>query len=77
MDRDNQALPSSTPFDRQLRLIMDTVPAMVWTARPDGFRDFMNRRWLEYTGLQSAWIMAHGEQALQGGTPMEREIRLR
>jgi PAS domain S-box-containing protein len=53
MDRDNQALPSSTPFDRQLRLIMDTVPAMVWTARPDGFRDFMNRRWLEYTGLSS------------------------
>jgi PAS domain S-box-containing protein len=35
----------------QLRLIIDTVPAMTWSALPDGSRDFLNQRWLEYTGL--------------------------
>ena len=35
----------------QLRLIIDTVPAMIWSALPDGSRDFLNQRWLEYTSL--------------------------
>ena len=26
------------------------MPQIVWTARPDGFIDFYNRRWFEYTG---------------------------
>src|SRR5437773_12046333 len=34
-----------------LRLVIDTVPALVWSTLPDGSRDFLNRRWLEYTGL--------------------------
>jgi PAS domain S-box-containing protein len=35
----------------QQRLVIDTVPGLVWTALPDGSRDFLNQRWLEYTGL--------------------------
>jgi len=31
--------------------VFDALPAMVWTARPDGHIDFANRRWSEYTGL--------------------------
>ena len=34
-------------FDR----VLDALPAMVWTALPDGHIDFVNRRWCEYTGL--------------------------
>ncbi|HTV57405.1 MAG TPA: sigma 54-interacting transcriptional regulator [Verrucomicrobiae bacterium] len=34
-----------------LRLIVDAIPAMVWTALPAGSRDFANQRWLDYTGL--------------------------
>ena len=33
--------------------VLDALPAMVWTALPDGHIDFVNRRWSEYTGL--AW----------------------
>jgi len=29
----------------------DTIPQLVWTARPDGTIDYANRRWYEYTGL--------------------------
>ncbi|WP_287149465.1 PAS domain-containing protein [Mesorhizobium sp.] len=31
--------------------VFDTLPAMVWTAQPDGHFDFANRRWSDYTGL--------------------------
>jgi PAS domain S-box-containing protein len=34
-----------------LRLVVDTIPAMAWSTRPDGVADFLNQRWLDYTGL--------------------------
>ena len=36
---------------RKLRTVIDTIPAMAWTARPDGSNEFVNKRWAEYTGL--------------------------
>jgi PAS domain S-box-containing protein len=35
----------------ELRCIVDALPGLVWTARPDGHIDFLNQRWCEYTGL--------------------------
>ena len=35
----------------RLRLVIDTTPALLLSALPDGFIDFFNRRWLEYVGL--------------------------
>ncbi|MDK1494712.1 PAS domain S-box protein [Sinorhizobium sp. 7-81] len=35
----------------ELREVIETVPAMVWTALPGGRVDFINRRWQEFTGL--------------------------
>src|ERR1700680_3080669 len=35
----------------RLRLVIDTIPAHVWSPRADGSVDFVNRRWLETTGL--------------------------
>ena len=35
----------------RIRLIIDTIPTMAWTVRPDGVVDFVNQRWLDYTGL--------------------------
>lgn len=35
----------------RLRLVVDTIPALVWSALPDGSVDFVNERWLQYTGL--------------------------
>jgi PAS domain S-box-containing protein len=37
--------------EERLRLVIDTIPTMAWTVRPDGSVDFLNQRWLEYTGL--------------------------
>ena len=38
---------------KKLRDVIDTIPAMAWTALPDGSNAFVNRRWAEYTGLSS------------------------
>ena len=35
----------------RIRLIIDTMPMMAWTVRSDGAVDFVNRRWVDYTGL--------------------------
>jgi len=34
-----------------VRLVVDTIPALAWSARPDGSAEFFNRRWLDYAGL--------------------------
>ena len=42
-----QALRAS---EHHLRLITETIPALVWRTTPDGGVDYVNRRVLEYTG---------------------------
>jgi NO-binding membrane sensor protein with MHYT domain len=37
--------------EEHLRLVTDTTPAMIHSARPDGYLDFFNKRWLEYLGV--------------------------
>src|SRR5580658_10383623 len=37
--------------ENRIRLVIDTAPAMLHSARPDGYLDFFNRRWLEYLGV--------------------------
>jgi len=36
--------------ENRIRLVVDTTPAMLYTARPDGELDFFNKRWLDYLG---------------------------
>src|SRR6202051_4266365 len=37
-----------------LRLTIDTIPVLAWCTRPDGWNEFLNQRWLDYTGLTIA-----------------------
>ena len=39
--------------ENRLRTIIDTIPALAWSARPDGSAEFFNRRWLDYAGLSA------------------------
>ncbi|MDG2517876.1 PAS domain-containing sensor histidine kinase [Lysobacter soli] len=38
--------------ERNLRLTIDTIPTLAWSARADGGADFFNRHYLDYVGLQ-------------------------
>ncbi len=46
----------------QFRRLADALPQIVWAARPDGFVDYFNERWYEFTGFareqfgQQGWI---------------------
>jgi len=44
--------------ERNLSLIIDTIPTLAWSAAPDGSADFLNQRWLDYTGMTAE--QAHG-----------------
>jgi len=46
-----KALVEITNSEDRLRTIIDTIPALAWSARPDGSAEFFNRRWLDYAGL--------------------------
>ncbi len=41
----------SQHFDEGFRVIAEAMPQLVWAARPDGTIDYLNRRWIEYTGV--------------------------
>jgi PAS domain S-box-containing protein len=38
---------------RQLREVINTIPASAWSAAPDGSVEFINERWLEFGGAAS------------------------
>jgi PAS domain S-box-containing protein len=75
------------------RVIIDTIPTMLWTVQPDGLVDFVNQRWLDYTGLslagglQDPTRIVHAEDLPKArkkwladwaaGGPYEDEMRLR
>jgi PAS domain S-box-containing protein len=78
--------------ERRFRQLADAMPQIVWTTRPDGTIDYLNRRWTEFTGLpetlgNEGWkqilhpddappAQQRWEACLQSGAPFEMEIRL-
>jgi formate hydrogenlyase transcriptional activator len=50
--------------EAKLRQVIETIPALAWSARTDGSAEFFNRPWLEYAGLSydqardSGWVKA-------------------
>jgi PAS domain S-box-containing protein len=50
-------------MESELRRVVDALPGLVWTARPDGHIDFLNQRWCEYTGHDVAEACGQGWQS--------------
>ena len=50
--------------EAELRQVVDTIPAIVWSALPDGSNSYVNSRWVEYSGMSpehaagSGWEVA-------------------
>ncbi|MEO7802223.1 MAG: PAS domain-containing sensor histidine kinase [Ginsengibacter sp.] len=42
---------SSNINDKGFELLANALPLIVWSARPDGFIDFFNQKWYDYTGF--------------------------
>ena len=46
-----------------LRTMIDKIPILAWSCRPDGTAELLNQRWLDYTGLSSEEGRGWGWQA--------------
>jgi PAS domain S-box-containing protein len=87
-DSDEDAIRRS---ERELREVMDTIPAMVWIGLADGSNVSVNRHWTEYAGLSPTalgWQAAVHPDDLErhfeafrkcsaAGVPFEDEVRFR
>ena len=54
---DRRALTDS---ENRFRTLADTMPQMVWSTLPDGFHDYYNARWYEYTGAPAGTTDGEG-----------------
>jgi PAS domain S-box-containing protein len=50
--------------EQRLRALADSMPQLAWTAQPDGFTAWYNRRWYEYTGTTPAQMEGWGWQVV-------------
>lgn len=50
--------------EEQYRFLTEAVPQQIWTARPDGGLDFVNRRVLDYFGRTEAEMLGEGWQGV-------------
>jgi PAS domain S-box-containing protein len=88
-----KALDEIRRSEDRLRLVIDTIPTLVWRAGPEGIPDFLNQPALDYTGISldraaTDWPRAFHPDDKKGmlvkwaairesGTPGELEARLR
>ncbi len=52
---------ASRENEARFRTIIDAMPQMVWSAKPDGRHDYYNRGWYEYTGIRPSDVGSRGE----------------
>jgi PAS domain S-box-containing protein len=58
--------------EKELRQVIETIPAMAFTALPDGSGTFVSMRWNEYTGLSVEDRSGSGWQAATHPEDLER-----
>ena len=57
-----------------LAVLADMMPQLVWSTRPDGFHDYYNRRWYDYTGSTREQTEGAGWSTLLHADDLERSI---
>lgn len=75
--------------ETNVRTILQTIPAAVWTARPDGAVDFLTENWSDRFDLRTGWewtsavhpddredVVQRWREALAAGRALDREARL-
>src|SRR3954469_21451378 len=56
----NRPVKALTSSDQELRLLVETIPALVWRAGPEGNIDYVNKRVLEYLGKPLGEVIGWG-----------------
>ena len=62
--------------EARFRAIADSMPQMVWSTRPDGFHDYYNARWYEFTGVPTGSTDGEGWNGMFHPDDQERAFRV-
>jgi len=57
--------------ERELRLVIDTIPALSWSTLADGPNEYCSKGWMEYTGMKPGEELGYGW--LEAFHPEDRE----
>src|SRR5579872_6848680 len=63
MDELLEAQLKAKRAEQELRDLLDTIPAVVWVAQPDGGNTYANSRFVEYSGMSPAQTAGGGWRA--------------
>jgi PAS domain S-box-containing protein len=67
-------ITSAKESEDRTRLMIDTVPAQLWTETPEGVVDFVNRRWVDYTGMTLEQAVGSGWNRMVHPDDIERVL---
>src|SRR5271168_1407801 len=67
-------ITSAKESEERIRLIIDAVPAQLWTESPEGVVDFVNRRWIDYTGMTLEQAVGSGWNRMVHPDDLERVL---
>jgi formate hydrogenlyase transcriptional activator len=61
--------------EERLRTIIDMVPSFLWTSLPDGSKEYLNKRWYDYTGLSLEEGQGWGWKVVVHPEDLDRLVR--
>ena len=59
----------------EFQFVTDFMPQMVWSTQPDGYHDFFNKQWYDYTGLSYEQTKNNGWSLVLHSDDYERTIK--
>src|SRR3984957_13780796 len=71
----NDALEKLGQEAARLQTVIDTVPSFLWTSLPDGSKEYLNKRWYEYTGLSLEQAKGWGWKVVVHPDDLDRLVR--
>src|SRR6202048_4614023 len=72
--------PDQARQAQNVRIVVDAIPTLAWSAEADGSTTFFNQRWLDYTGLSAeeardwGWTVALHPDDLNGVVDYWRSV---
>ncbi len=58
------AMAALRESEQRFEAIVNSIDQMIWSTRPDGYHDYFNQRWYEYTGVPEGQTDGHEWQQL-------------
>jgi PAS domain S-box-containing protein len=61
--------------EKQLRDVIDTIPALAFSSSPDGKNEWVNRRWVEYSGLSREASSGSGWRSMVHPDDLDEHVK--